>query len=61
MTVFPLGMFALACHTFANATGAQPLAAAGEVSSAIALAVWLITITLAAAHRAARLSHHDLH
>jgi tellurite resistance protein TehA-like permease len=52
-TVFPLGMFALACHAFAAATGLRPLATVGEVSSVVALGAWLTTTTLAAAHRAA--------
>jgi tellurite resistance protein TehA-like permease len=58
VTVFPLGMFALACHTFASAIGLRSLAGVGEVCSAVALAVWLTTGMLAAAHRAARLSRH---
>lgn len=50
VTVFPIGMFALACYAFAGAVDFGPLAVVGEVCAGIALAVWLATTMLTAAH-----------
>ena len=60
VTVFPIGMFALACHTFAQASGLKLLAGVGEACAGIALIVWAMTTTLTAG-RAAHVPHHHSH
>jgi hypothetical protein len=61
VTVFPIGMFALACHSLAGDVHLRPLSVAGDICSGVALGIWLIIGVLIAAHRVGSVSHHHGH
>ncbi len=49
-TIFPLAMFCLACKALVQRDHLNGLSAVGEVFCALALAVWLATLTVLRVH-----------